>query len=90
MAPRMVCKINIGTRMQQVFIEGEKYSKKKTIETFWMPLDDISTFIADHEDVEDVYLVGPMAITKHIQKIAETKEQEQYKKVFTNFHYHQE
>ena len=83
---RMICKINMGTLMQKVFIQGQKYSNKKTIEPYRISLDDLPDFIVEHSDVQDVFLKGPMEYTKKIKQETEEKEMLKYSKVTKTFH----
>lgn len=83
---RMICKINMGTLMQKVFIQEQKYSNKKTIEPYRISLDDLPDFIVEHSDVQDVFLKGPAEYTKKIKQETEEKEMLKYSKVTTTFH----
>lgn len=81
----IISKINLGLRDQEVFIKGQKYSNKQTLETFKVPTEKLSEFIAKTEDVENVVLAGPIAYLKEIEKDTQKKEKSLYKKIKTNF-----
>ncbi len=63
MAREIICKVNLGTKMQQVLIKDEK----DNIQTFWMPFTDIAEFVAK-QDVEKVQLGGPKDYVSKIEK----------------------
>lgn len=81
----IISKINLGLKNQEVFIKGQKYSNKETLETFKVPTEKLSEFIAKTEDVAEVVLSGPTDYLKEIQKDTEKKEKSLYKKIKTNF-----
>lgn len=86
--PTIICKINLGTRLQRIYIQNEKYSKKEILETYWMPFEAISDFILKQEDVFQVKMYGPKSYTEKIEKEVHEKELTKYSKIKTNFIYH--
>ena len=80
----IICKINLGLKNQTVFIRSEKYSNKETMEEYQMPIEDISSFIANTQDVADAVFSGPREYAKKIEQ--ETKEAK-YSKIKTRFIY---
>lgn len=83
----IICKINLGIKMQQVYIESKKYSDKKIVETYQLPIDDLATFIAKHEDVKQARLSGPKFYLEKIEKDTKEIEMRQYSKEKTVFYY---
>ena len=58
MAAKLICKINMGALKQDVYIQGQKYSGKQTLENFKLSLDEIPEFIAKQRDIKDIYISG--------------------------------
>lgn len=83
----LICKINLGIKNQTVFIRSEKYSHKETMEEYQMPVEDIASFIADMQDVEEAVFSGPREYAKKIEQETKEKEKTKYSKVKTRFVY---
>lgn len=62
MAREIICKVNLGTKMQQVLIKNGD-----DVQTFWMPFSDIAEFVAKQE-VKKVHLGGPKDYVSKIEK----------------------
>lgn len=65
---KLTCKFNIGTLIQQVFIQGRNTPGKKATETYWMKIDTLSDFIVNQADVDEVYLSGPSKFIERIEQ----------------------
>jgi len=83
----IICKINLGLKNQTVFIRSEKYSNKETMEEYQMPIEDISSFIANTQDVADAVFSGPREYAKKIEQETKEKEKAKYSKIKTRFIY---
>ena len=74
---KIVCNISLGAKNQDVYIIGEKYSNKKTIQSFSMPVDEIPNFIIKH-DIYDIVLKGPKTFTQQIEEKIKQQGLEKY------------
>ena len=83
---KIVCDIKLGIKQQNVYIIGEKYSNKKTIESFMIPFDKISDFIIQH-NITNITLKGPKIFTQKIEEETKEKELKKYSKTKTIFTY---
>ena len=83
----LICKINLGLKNQTVFIRSEKYSHKETMEEYQMPFEDIASFIAGAQDVEEAVFSGPREYAKKIEQETKEKEKARYSKIKTKFVY---
>ena len=81
----IVCKLQLGLKNQEIFIQSQKYSKKETIESFNIPTQQIADFIAKANDVQQAVLSGPATYLEKIKKDTHNKEQLKYSKIKTNF-----
>lgn len=83
---KILCDIQLGVLKQQVFIIGEKYNNKRTVESFTMQLDEIPDFIMK-QNIHEVVLKGPKRFTNKIEQ--ETKEKQicQYHETKIKFKY---
>lgn len=81
----IVCKLHLGLRNQQIFIQGQKYSKKETIENYSVPTEKLSSFIATAEGVSEAVLEGPVDYLKKIKEDTQKEEMARYSKVKTKF-----
>ena len=61
---QILCNINIGLRMQTIFILSEE--RKEVIETIQLPVENIPDFIINRTDIKEVRLQGN---TEFINKI---------------------
>lgn len=84
---RIVCNIFIGDLNQTVYIESEKYSGKKTLEKYSVPLKDFPKFIVNQIDIDEIYLFGNSEFAKKIEKDTKTLEQNLYEKNTKKFYY---
>ena len=84
---KIICNIQLGLAKQQLFIIGQKYNNKKTIETYELILKDIAPFISDNEDITQVYIKGPPAICHIIEEDTKNLEIIKYSKKKTHFIY---
>ena len=48
---KIICDINMGVMKQTVYIEGQKYSGKKTLEKYEIELNKLPEFIVKQEDI---------------------------------------
>ena len=88
MSARAICKINIGTMYQTVYIENEKYKNKKTTETHHLLLKDLSEFFANLNDVNDIYISGVSEeFGKSIEQETRMLQYQKYSKDTKTFHY---
>lgn len=87
MAARMACKISIGSLYQDVYIENSKYDGKMTKEVHQIPITQLSDFIVDAHDVEDIYLAGPIVYLMKIQQEVKSKELKKYNKNSKKIHF---
>lgn len=75
MAAKALCKIDIGKMYQTVYIDNEKYSGKRTLETYQTLLVDLPKLLSEQQDVNEVHLFGVSKdFAKHIEE--ETKEEQ--------------
>lgn len=70
---KIICKFEFGLDLQKVILYFEGKEK-----VYWMNLNYISTFIADHPEVKNVYLYGSQDFLEKIE--LKTKEKEVTKK----------
>ena len=84
---RIVCNIIIGDYNQDIYIESEKYSGKKTLERYSMPLKDFPKFILDQPEINEIYLFGNSDYAKKIEKETKELEQSLYAKDTKKFYY---
>lgn len=83
--PTIICNLKLGLREQEVFIRGQKYHNKQTLETFKVPTEKLSEFIANTQDVNQVVLQGPIDYVKKIKENTQKMEKTKYSKIKTNF-----
>ena len=76
----------MGIAKQIVFIEGQKYSGKKTLERYEVELKKLPDFIVE-QDISDIYLFGNENFTKKIEKETRELELNLYAKDTKKFHY---
>ena len=81
----IICKLALGLKDQEVFIKGQKYGGKPTLETYKIPTEELSNFIAKTADVSEAVLTGPTDYLKKIEKDTLKKEKSLYTKIKTNF-----
>lgn len=81
----IICKLSLGLKNQEVFIQSQKYSKKKTIESFQIPTEQLADFIAKTSDVSKAVLSGPIDYLKKIEEDTQKKEKSKYSKIKTEF-----
>ena len=70
---KILCDLQLGVLKQQVFIIGEKYDNKRTVESFSLQLNEIPDFIIN-QNIYEVVLKGPRGFTNKIEQ--ETKEKQ--------------
>lgn len=81
----IICKLSLGLKNQEVFIQSQKYSKKQTIESFQVPTEQLADFIAKTSDVSKAVLSGPIDYLKKIEEDTQKKEKSKYSKIKTEF-----
>ena len=60
----IICKLHLGLKEQEVFI----YSKEeKDFSVFKMDIKQIPNFIANQQEIKDVYLAGPKNFVRKIE-----------------------
>lgn len=84
---RIICKINIGLKNQTVYIQGQKYSNKQTLESFEMPIQNIANFIIDQQGISEVRLSGSKIYTEKIEDDVKELELKKYSKNKIKFIY---
>lgn len=77
---KIICKINIGLKNQKVYIQGQKYSNKQTLESYDVPIEDIAKFIISQEGINEVYLGGIKNYTEEIKNEIKDLEIQKYAK----------
>ena len=81
----IICNLKLGLRDQEVYIRGQKYSNKQTLESFKVPTEKLSEFIANTKDTNQAVLQGPIDYLKKIKENTEKIEKTKYSKIKTNF-----
>lgn len=54
----IICNIKPGVLKQDIYIKGQKYSNKNTLEKYSLEMEEIPEFIAKQKDIKDVFLGG--------------------------------
>lgn len=84
---KVICKINLGTKTQTVYIQGQKYSNKQTLESYEIPIENIANFIISQQGIDEVYLGGTKIYTEKIEDEIKDLEIKKYAKNTIKFHY---
>lgn len=88
MAAKIICYIQFGVKDQTVYIDNNKYSGKKTLETHKVPMNQLPEFFATQNDADDIYISGGFtAFCKGIEKRTKEIEMEKFNKQTKVFHY---
>ncbi len=85
---RILCKINLGTLNQTLWVERENKNGEINLKEFSLRLDEIPTFISKEREIKDIYISG--ASKSFLEKIEfDTKKLEQnlYAENTKIFHY---
>lgn len=85
---RILCKINLGTLNQTLWVERENKNGEINLKEFSLRLDEIPTFISKEREIKDIYISG--ASKSFLEKIeSDTKKLEQnlYAENTKIFHY---
>lgn len=85
---KILCKINLGTLNQTLWIEKENKNGKIDLKEFSLRLDEIPTFISKEREIKDIYITG--ASKSFLEKIeSDTRKIEQnlYAENTKLFHY---
>lgn len=77
------CKINIGTLFQDLYLKTIDSDGKSTTTVHTIPIGSISNFIAEHNEVSQVFLNGNKVFLQQIEKEVITK----YNITNKKFHY---
>ena len=84
---RVICKINIGLKNQTVYIQGQKYSNKQTLESYEMPVQEVANFIANQQGISEVHFGGSKIYTEKIEDDIKELELKKYSKNKIKFFY---
>lgn len=84
---RVICKINIGLKNQTVYVQGEKYNNRQTLESFEMPIQNIANFIVNQQGISEVRLSGSKIYTEKIEDDVKELELKKYSKNKIKFIY---
>lgn len=72
---KMICKINIGDQMQQLFIHNDDWPRDKV---YWMQIKDMPNFIVKHPEANEVHLFGAESFISKIVNETAAKEKAKY------------
>lgn len=77
-----ICKINLGLKEQTLFIQDNGEMKN-----YQLSLNDLSNFIVEKTDINEVIFSGPRQYVKKIEQETKEKEKSKYTKIKTKFIY---
>ena len=84
---RVICKINVGLKNQTVYIQNQKYSKKQTLESYEIPIQNIADFIVNQSGITEVHFGGSKIYTEKIEDNIKNLELKKYNKNTIKFIY---
>lgn len=82
-----VCSINLGVLKQRLYIQNKKYSNKKTMENYYLTIEEMIPFIAKNFDITEVNLLGPIDLIQKIEHDVHQLEKIKYSKYKTKFNF---
>ena len=84
---KVICKINLGAKNQNIYIQSQKYSNKQTLETYEVPIENIANFIISQQGIDEVYLGGTKIYIEKIEDEIKDLEIKKYAKNTIKFYY---
>lgn len=78
---KAICKINVGLKNQTIYIQGQKYSNKQTLESYEVPIQNIANFLINQSGITEIHLGGSKV---YIQKIEDDIKDLEIKKYAKN------
>jgi len=85
---KILCKINLGTLNQTLWVEKENKNGKIDLKEFSLRLDEIPNFISKERAIKDIYITGASkAFLEKIESDTRKIEQNLYSENTKLFHY---